>query len=136
MALRSKLPLLRVKHALKLNLEKQADSKPNGLAAILVDVTLFAGTNEFRSDERNMHDAVKTGVSSDLSDRLLKFGGLEVKAIEDHLVCRQHQYLKQKVPTARPFPSTEISNTLVKKSASNVGWVATITYPHASFFAF
>lgn len=104
-----------VKRNFRLNLERKVYSKPDGLAAILVDDTLFAGTRKFRRGESKMHDALKMDESSNLCDGLLEFGGLEVKAKEHYLVCHQRQYLSQNVSSACPPSFTEIRKTIVKK---------------------
>lgn len=94
------------KRALKLSLERHSPGKPDGLAIILVDYTLFAGKDQFRRDERKMREAVKMGDGSDLSRRLLKFGGLEVEMKGYHLVCHQKQYIAQKMTSFLLSPGT------------------------------
>lgn len=121
------------KRALKLKIERHSESRPDGLAAILIYDTMFAGTDDFRHDEMKMHMVVKIGSGSDLNQDLLKFVDLEVEHRSDHMLCHQRQYLEQKVSNSRLPVGTAMSKTLVKKAADTEEWVATINCPHVSF---
>lgn len=66
------------KTALMLKLEQHFDAELGSRATILVDNTLFAGTNKFRWDKMRMHEAVKMSKGSDLSQGPFKFRCIEV----------------------------------------------------------
>lgn len=116
-----------------MRLEYFSEGKPDDLAEILVDDTLFDSTSSFRHDEIKIDEGVKMGEGLDLSDGLLNFECLEVEQMGDHLVFHQRQYLKQKKILSRLPLGSEMTKMVVKKSSGTVGWLATIACHHAAF---
>eukprot|EP00173_Palmaria_palmata_P004036 Plantae.Rhodophyta-Palmaria_palmata.ctg4699.p1 GENE.Plantae.Rhodophyta-Palmaria_palmata.ctg4699~~Plantae.Rhodophyta-Palmaria_palmata.ctg4699.p1 ORF type:complete len:136 (+),score=15.55 Plantae.Rhodophyta-Palmaria_palmata.ctg4699:2-409(+) len=78
-----------------------AGAMPEGLAAILVYESLFAGPPSFRREEEAMRINLTMGIGQDLDRGLIKFGGLEVEREGDGLICHQRAYVNTKVASLR-----------------------------------